>query len=188
MCLFIRIPITYYTFMFWNCRKGIEIRFYWNCLSHFFLLIDRYGYCSHIEDTRLVIVYSSCVYLNCWSSMIFNFVLYLSFLTFFDSSVNDEYFVDETRVWSKYKISILESIMSLFYLQNTPVKVLKTKRFEISNSSHKFIVWYVSILLLSMFAGFNCHICTCTVLCLKVHTYVFHYNQCFLFGKVDFWY
>ena len=36
--------------------------------------------------------------------MLFNLVLYLVFLTFFDSSVTDELFVDETRVWRKYKI------------------------------------------------------------------------------------
>ena len=33
-----------------------------------------------------------------------NFVLYLAFLTFLDSSVTDESFVDETRVWRIYKI------------------------------------------------------------------------------------
>ena len=46
--------------------------------------------------------------------MLFNFVLYLAFLTFFNSSVTDESFVDETRVWRKYEISILVSMMSLF--------------------------------------------------------------------------
>ena len=45
--------------------------------------------------------------------MLFNFVPYLAFLTFLDSSVTDESFVDETRVWRKYKISILVSMMSL---------------------------------------------------------------------------
>ena len=35
-------------------------------------------------------------------------------VTFFVSSVTDRYFVDETRVWRKYKFSILVSMMSLF--------------------------------------------------------------------------
>ena len=35
--------------------------------------------------------------------MLFNFVLYLAFLTFLDSGVTDESFVDETRVWRKQK-------------------------------------------------------------------------------------
>ena len=52
---------------------------------------------------------------NFWSSMLFNFVPYLAFLTIFDSSVTNESFVDETRVWRKYEVSILVSmIMSLF--------------------------------------------------------------------------
>ena len=37
--------------------------------------------------------------------MLFNFVLYLALLNFFlESSVTDESFVDETRVWRIYKI------------------------------------------------------------------------------------
>ena len=44
------------------------------------------------------------VYSIHWSSMLFNFVLYLTYLTFLDSGVTDESFVDETRVWRKYKI------------------------------------------------------------------------------------
>ena len=51
---------------------------------------------------------------NFWSRMLFNIVLYLAILTFFYSSVTDESFVDETRIWRKYKISILVSMMSLF--------------------------------------------------------------------------
>ena len=35
--------------------------------------------------------------------MLFHFVLYLAFLIFLDSSVNDESLVDETRVWRIYK-------------------------------------------------------------------------------------
>ena len=36
--------------------------------------------------------------------MLFNFVLYLTFLTFFDLSVTGKSFVDETRVRRKYKL------------------------------------------------------------------------------------
>ena len=46
---------------------------------------------------------------------------FLAFFTFFYSSVTDESFVDETRVWRKYKISILVSMMSLFTMHASPV-------------------------------------------------------------------
>ena len=36
--------------------------------------------------------------------MLSNSVLYMAFLKCLDSSVTDESFVDETRVWRKYKI------------------------------------------------------------------------------------
>lgn len=39
---------------------------------------------------------------------------FLTFELFFYSNVTDEYFADKTRVWYKYKISILVSVTSLF--------------------------------------------------------------------------
>ena len=45
--------------------------------------------------------------------MLFNFVLYLAFFTFFDSSVTDESFVDEIGVWRILNL-VLVSMMSLF--------------------------------------------------------------------------
>ena len=48
----------------------------------------------------------SCILQNLeefWSSMLFNFVFYLFFFTFFYSSVTGDSFEDETRVWRKYK-------------------------------------------------------------------------------------
>ena len=41
----------------------------------------------------------------------------MSFSSIFYSSLTDESFVDKTRVWHKYKISILVSMMSLFALK-----------------------------------------------------------------------
>ena len=46
---------------------------------------------------------------------------------FFDSSVTDETFVDETRVWREYKISILVSMMSLIYKSHFNMKHLFVK-------------------------------------------------------------
>ena len=46
--------------------------------------------------------------------MLFNFVLYMAFLTIIDTSVIDESFIDEMRVWRKYEISNLLYMMSLF--------------------------------------------------------------------------
>ena len=51
---------------------------------------------------------------NFSSSMLFNFVLYFAFLTFFYLSFTDESFVDEPRGMHKYEISILLLMMSLF--------------------------------------------------------------------------
>ena len=45
--------------------------------------------------------------------MLLNFLFYLAVLTFFYSSVTSESYVDKTRVWRKYKISIVVSMMSL---------------------------------------------------------------------------
>ena len=44
----------------------------------------------------------SCIWQNFeefWFSMLFNFVLYLAFFTSLDSSVTNESYVNETRVW-----------------------------------------------------------------------------------------
>ena len=56
---------------------------------------------------KIEIDYLSCIwhfFLKFCSLMLFNFLLYLTFLTSLDSSVNNESFVDKTRVWRKYKI------------------------------------------------------------------------------------
>ena len=54
--------------------------------------------------------YRSCIlqtFMYFWFAMLFILVL------FWPSSFTDEFFVDETRVWRKYKIPILVSMMSL---------------------------------------------------------------------------
>ena len=71
---------------------------------------------GQVKQNHLGIDYLSCIWHNFqefWSLMLFNFVLYLAFLTCFDLSCNDESFEDETRVWRKYVISILVSMTSL---------------------------------------------------------------------------
>ena len=46
--------------------------------------------------------------------MLFNFVFCFAFFHFLDLSITDESFVEESRVWRKYKNLILISMMSLF--------------------------------------------------------------------------
>ena len=68
--------------------------------------------------TRAMRCTSGIDYLSCIWKTFRNFALQLSTLfgplIIFDSSVTDESFVDETRVWRKYKILILVSMVSLY--------------------------------------------------------------------------
>ena len=81
--------------------------------------------------------------------MLFNFVLYLTFLTFFYSRATDGSFVDKTHVWRKYKISILVSIMSLIlYNKNDGYFVTCTVQIWINlieTASFRFVVVYVQL-------------------------------------------
>ena len=52
--------------------------------------------------------------MNCLVLNAFHLCTLFAFKTFFYSTVTDESFLDEMRVWRKYKILILVSMMSLF--------------------------------------------------------------------------
>lgn len=67
------------------------------------------------------------------------FVLYLTFLTYFDSIVTDEVFEDGTRVRCKYKISILVSMMSL--VTTTLSILLLLEVFFITREYHERYWW-----------------------------------------------
>ena len=56
------------------------------------------------------------IFQNFQSSELLNFVLYLAF-NCIDSSVTDDPFVEEPRVWRKYKILILVSML-IYFLNN----------------------------------------------------------------------
>ena len=89
--------------------------------------------------------------------MLFNFVLYFAFLTFLNSSVTDEYFVDDMPVWRKYKID--DEFICNHWVDATAGEDLFPRGYHQPSSQH-FCVdlsyhWYVHVYKLTVYKTFE---------------------------------